>query len=338
MNEKGLTVNTSMPSGGVSTTEYNAYNEAIRTLSPDNQARAMAEGCKSVEEKECKSSAEISEQLDTKTEYSLGGSDVVKVVGPEHNVKLASGAEVQARAVTHYFYNKGAKEVEEKTHETYNLVTQTVEGALLSNGEEKNPRETVTSYSGQEDLGWKLRKPTSETKEPGGLNLTATTVYQESENTKKEKESTGAVVETRSVKGSSSAPAPVFMAQFGSEGSASGEFKKPQGDAVDASGDLWVADGGNDRVEKFGATGQFIASYGSAGKGEDQFSDPDAVSINQSTGNVYIGDSGNNRIEELSFEGKFIRSFGEGKLSDPDGVAIDSSGSVSGFRYGGLCC
>ena len=41
LNEKGLTVNMSTPSGGISTTEYNALNEAVRTLSPDDQAKAM---------------------------------------------------------------------------------------------------------------------------------------------------------------------------------------------------------------------------------------------------------------------------------------------------------
>ncbi len=53
-------------------------------------------------------------------------------LGRNIQVKLSSGPEVQARSVTHYYYDKGAKEVEEKTHEAYNLVTTTVEGALLT--------------------------------------------------------------------------------------------------------------------------------------------------------------------------------------------------------------
>lgn len=102
-------------------------------------------------------------------------------------MKLATGgAEIEARAVTHYSYDEGSQQAEEKNKETYNLVTKTTSGALLSNGEEKDVRTTVTSYNGQNDLGWKLRKPTSVTTDPTGLNLTSSTVYDEN---------TGAVVE-----------------------------------------------------------------------------------------------------------------------------------------------
>jgi hypothetical protein len=44
------------------------------------------------------------------------------------------------------------------------------------------------SYSGQSNLGWKLRKPTTETTEPSGLDLIHTTAYETE---------TGDVAETR---------------------------------------------------------------------------------------------------------------------------------------------
>ena len=34
-------VNVAGPTGGVSTTEYNLYNDVMRTLSPDNRATAL---------------------------------------------------------------------------------------------------------------------------------------------------------------------------------------------------------------------------------------------------------------------------------------------------------
>jgi DNA-binding beta-propeller fold protein YncE len=44
-----------------------------------------------------------------------------------------------------------------------------------------------------------------------------------------------------------------YFSQFGSGGSGKGQFNNPVGVAVDPSnGDVYVADLGNDRVEKFG--------------------------------------------------------------------------------------
>jgi DNA-binding beta-propeller fold protein YncE len=343
MDADGRTVNVASPAGGISTTEYNELNEAARTLSADNRAAAMKEGCVSVAKKECKS-AEMSEQLDTKTEYNAFGSDILKLVGPEHKVKLSTGEEVEARAVTHNYYNEDAKEAEEKNKETYNLVTKTTSGALLSSGEEKDVRTTLTSYAGQHGLGWKLRKATSTTTDPAGLDLTHTTEYSE----------TGAVIETKAPKGTAEVVyPPVYQNTFGSSGSGSGEFNHPEGVAVDASGNVWVADEKNNRIEKFSSTGTFIAAYGSAGSGNDQFASPWGVAVNQSTGNVYVADNANNRIEELSSSGAFVEVIGwgvsdgkaelavcktsckagiagsgNGQLKEPIGLTVDSAGNI----------
>ncbi len=346
MDSEARTVNAASPTGGITTTEYNERNEVKRTLSADNRAAAVKEGSKS---------AEVSDKLDTKTEYEPEGSNIVKVIGPEHKVKLSSGEEVEARPVTHDYYNEGAKEAEEKNKETYNLVTKSTSGALLTNGEEKDRRETITSYNGQEDLGWKLRKPTSVTKEPGGLNLTTTTVYQENENAKKEKESTGAVVETRSAKGSvSGSPiAPVFASVFGSEGKGEGQFTYLTSMAFDVSGNVWVVDSGNDRVQKFSSEGSYLSAFGSKGTGAGQFEEPWGVAINKNTGNIYVTDSSNNRVQEFSSTGAFVRTWGfgvsdgksefevctsgckagvvgsgSGQFSDPIGIGVDGSGNV----------
>ena len=51
MNNKGLSVNTTTPSGAVSTTEYNGTSEVTRTLSPGNRVSALKEGCISIAKK-----------------------------------------------------------------------------------------------------------------------------------------------------------------------------------------------------------------------------------------------------------------------------------------------
>jgi tripartite motif-containing protein 71 len=325
LNAKGLTVNTASPTGGVSTAEYNEINETVRTLTADNRATALKEGCKSVSKKECKS-AEVSEKLDTRTEYSPNGGDIVKVLGPEHKIKLAKGEEVEARAVSHDYYDEGAQEAEEKNHETYNLSTRSTSGALLTNGEEKDVRTTITSYSGQKDLGWKLRKPTSVTTDPVGLDLVHTTVYNET---------TGDVVETKAPGGTvESVYPPMYSSSLGTmEGGGSNQFNHPEGTAIDSAGNLWVNDKGNHRLQKFSSSGELLGSYGSEAKEEGELKNTWGIAINQSTNEVFVSDYTNDRIDVFSDTGKFLRKFGEsgsgnGKLSGPLGLAIDAKGNV----------
>ncbi len=61
---------------------------------------------------------------------------------------------------------------------------------------------------------------------------------------------------------------------FGGEGSGPGQFKEPVGVAVDDSseplvqpgaGDVYVADKGNDRVERFSSTGVYLGQFDGSG-------------------------------------------------------------------------
>jgi RHS repeat-associated protein len=143
----------------------------------------------------------------------------------------------------------------------------------------------------------------------------------------------------------------LYGSQFGSAGSGAGQFSVPIGMAVDSSGDIWVADSSNNRLEKFTAGGSFVEAIGFgvsdgrekyevctsgcqagiAGKGEGQFEVPKDVAINASTGDIYVADSGNGRVDEFSSSAAFIRAFGTsggGRLSGPDGLAVGSGGSI----------
>jgi tripartite motif-containing protein 71 len=338
MDDEARTVNVASPSGGVTTTEYNENGDAVRTLSADDRAAALKEGAKS---------AETAKKLDTESKYNgevekgvaEPGTRLMETVGPEHKVKLSSGTEVSARTRTRYAYDEGAP-----SGETSDLVTKTQVGAEYE-GKEADVRETRTSYSGQKGLGWKLREPTSVTTDPTGLDLTKTTVYEESN---------GNVVETKTPGGDSvQVSPPSYGKAFGSSGSGTGQFSHPQAVAIDASGNVWVADTSNNRIEKFSSAGAFIAAYGSKGSGEVQFSSPWGIAVNQTTGNVYVGDTGNNRIEELSSSGAFVEAIGwgvsdgkaelevcktgckagisgsgNGQFHEPSGLTIDSQGNV----------
>ena len=56
----------------------------------------------------------------------------------------------------------------------------------------------------------------------------------------------------------------VFLAKFGSFGTANGQFNGPYGVATDATGNVWVADSGNNRIQKFDAGGNFLLKVGHA--------------------------------------------------------------------------
>ncbi len=323
IDEQARTVNAVSPSGAIATTEYNEANEVERTLTPANRATAMAEGCVSLAKKECKS-AEAAEKLDTQTEYNEEDNQIVKVTGPEHKIKLSTGAEVQARAVTHNYYNEGAEEAEIKNNEEYNLLTKTVSGARLANGEEKDNRTTLTSYDGEEDLGWKLRKPTSTTVDPTGLDLTTSTTYDPNTGEVLTAQTPSANKEAESVQKT--------FSSFGGSGSGAGQLSGPVGVAVDGSGNAWVADTGHNRVQEFNSKGEFVREFGAEGTENGAFKEPRGIAVS-TVGNVYVADDGNGRVQEFGSKGEFIRAFGgagtgEGQFESLKGVAVDGEGHV----------
>jgi streptogramin lyase len=239
LDEDDRTVNTSSPTGGVSTTEYNSYNDVVRTLSPDNRTAALKESCESKEK--CKS-AEVSKLLDSESTYeekgSEPGTELLSGLGPQHTIKLANGTQVEARSHTTYSYNEGAP----SEGGPYHLVTKTTQGAQYSGGE-ADARTVTTSYSGQGNLGWKLRKPTSVTTSPNGLKFTHTIVYEES---------TGSVKET-STPGATSGQITEYP--FGG-----GLGAGPGGVAVGPDGNLWIGEEEADRIGKVTPSGR-ITEY-----------------------------------------------------------------------------
>jgi DNA-binding beta-propeller fold protein YncE len=95
----------------------------------------------------------------------------------------------------------------------------------------------------------------------------------------------------------------VFARKWGSFGTGDGQFRNPFGVAVNPStGDVFVVDLSNNRVQKFDSSGNFIAKWGSAGSGDGQFENPFGVAVNPSTGDVFVADTGNSRIQVFAFD------------------------------------
>ena len=314
LDSTGRTVNTAVPSGGVSTTEYNSTDDVSRTLSPDNRAAALKEGSKS---------AEKASLLGTESTYNSEGTELLETLGPLHTVKLANGTQLEARAHTVYHYDEGAP----SEGGPYDLVTKVTSGALTTGKEEFDVRTTSTSYSGQANLGWKLRKPTSVTTDPGGLNLVQTIEY----NT-----STGDVAETKmpAASGKDEKVPPTYASQFGSYGTEkeTGKFKEPRATAIAGTGSVYVMDTGNSRVEEFSASGGYLNTFGKEGSGNGEFKNPYGI-VEDSKGDLWVADTGNNRVQEFNSKNEYHTQFGKegtgvGQLKEPKGVAVTTGGYV----------
>ncbi|PYE61986.1 NHL repeat-containing protein, partial [Aneurinibacillus soli] len=111
-----------------------------------------------------------------------------------------------------------------------------------------------------------------------------------------------------------------------------GEFNSPKGIAVDSSGNVYVVDTNNNRIQKFDSSGTYVTQWGSDGSGDGQFSYPQGIAVD-SSGNVYVVDSNNKRIEKFDSSGTYITKWGsygsgDGQFSYPQGIAVDSSGNV----------
>ena len=85
----------------------------------------------------------------------------------------------------------------------------------------------------------------------------------------------------------------MFITQWGSFGSGQDRFNLPTGIAVDASGNVYVAEVGDNntegghRVQKFTSGGAFIGEWGSLGSDLGRFNFPGDVAVD-SLGNVYV--------------------------------------------------
>ncbi|MFC1566743.1 carboxypeptidase regulatory-like domain-containing protein [bacterium] len=123
-----------------------------------------------------------------------------------------------------------------------------------------------------------------------------------------------------------------FDLQWGSSGTSDGQFKYPNGIAIDSNGNVYVTDKDNHRVQKFTSDGTFITKWGSYGSGDGQFNKPAGIAVDASD-NVYVVEQYNHRIQKFTSDGILINTWGsygysDGKFCYPVGIAIDRSGNI----------
>ena len=146
-------------------------------------------------------------------------------------------------------------------------------------------------------------------------------------------------------------PAGVVTTVAGSErgyedgAGATAKFFNPQGIAIDATGNLYVADTYNNRIRKITKEGVVSTIAGSVKGYEDgagtaaKFNNPNAIAVD-AAGNLYVADTYNNRIRKITPAGAVTTVAGDGstdfadgtgaaaKFNRPGGITVDAAGNI----------
>ena len=163
----GHEVNTASPAppgvedGAITTAETDLHGNVVRELSAQNRLRAL----------QAEDPAERSHELDSHSEYSADGTEMLQSWSPLHEVRLESGETIQARRHTEVKYDEGAPELKEGETAPRLPTTETVGAVVPGKEEELEPRVGKTAYN------WELRRSTEQITDPKGLNLISKTIY-----------------------------------------------------------------------------------------------------------------------------------------------------------------
>jgi uncharacterized protein (TIGR03663 family) len=124
----------------------------------------------------------------------------------------------------------------------------------------------------------------------------------------------------------------------GEQGSGEGQFANPRspdydlndgpwGIAVDSTGNIYVADTWNHRIQKFSAALTFVSEWGTG-----QLFGPRDIAVD-AEGNVLVVDTGNKAIRKYDSAGKLISEHGQGgrgrgAFDEPSSIALGPNGDV----------
>src|SRR6185503_13797402 len=126
------------------------------------------------------------------------------------------------------------------------------------------------------------------------------------------------------------------VAGSGAIGSANGQgtaasFNFPQGIAVDNSGNIYVADTGNDLLRKIDPAGVVTTLAGSVATGKSNgtgtaalFNIPQGLAVDNDS-NIFVADAGNNLIRKITPSGIVSTYAGSGSALSVDGIGIKAS-------------
>jgi sugar lactone lactonase YvrE len=120
-----------------------------------------------------------------------------------------------------------------------------------------------------------------------------------------------------------------------------GQFNDPWGVAVGPSGEIFVSDTWNHRIQRFSADGRFLGKWGHFGNApiagtppvdETVFYGPRGITLGLED-DLVVADTGNKRLLSFSFTGEQLRVLGSGgpgpdQFDEPVGVETDADGTL----------
>ena len=118
-----------------------------------------------------------------------------------------------------------------------------------------------------------------------------------------------------------------LVRQFGSMGTAPGQFDFPAGIFVAANGEVFVADQNNNRVQVFTSAGQFLRSFGRSSSFGSYFGRIQGLA-GDSQGRVLVADTFQGLVRVATSDGTIVSTIGTfgqnlGELSGPTSLVID---------------
>ena len=112
-----------------------------------------------------------------------------------------------------------------------------------------------------------------------------------------------------------------FIEKVGEKGKTDGNFKEPRAIAINSKNEIFVAERGNLRIQKFTATGKFLLKFGQKALARGS---PWGIAIS-SNGSVYVSDWKQGQIHVFQSSGKYVNTIGkhDNFLKRPAGIAFD---------------
>lgn len=121
---------------------------------------------------------------------------------------------------------------------------------------------------------------------------------------------------------------------FGTPGSELGQLQNPRGIKVDSDGFVYVADAGNQRIQKFTSDGEPVAVWSQG------FREPWDVAVGPDGDTIFVADTWNHQIQHLDMDGTVLNRWGtfgeytspgnvgQSAFYGPRGVAVGPAGQV----------
>ncbi|MFH1386781.1 MAG: NHL repeat-containing protein [bacterium] len=130
-----------------------------------------------------------------------------------------------------------------------------------------------------------------------------------------------------------------FVKEIGMPGSGERQFYYPQdikvaaiGDIETGLGDLFIADTGNNRIERVSEDGRFVYQFGGFGMATGKFNTPWGVAVDFNY-RLYVSERDGDRVQLFDIRGNFLNTVGAGEynfktLRDPAGMDVDQLGNL----------